>query len=137
MLDSLSKKYLKILLLLYILLLNHGIIIRVSGVQVPPPLPIKLIISYNQVLKELDLLINVSFFKKCLRVCFVLIKKKCNDCSKDFYEADGKMVILPDDNKLIWHFYCKKCLRAWRKRGLENKGFSEDEINKIILREYP
>ena len=62
MLDSLSKKYLKILLLLYILLLNHGIIIRVSGVQVPPPLPIKLIISYNQVLKELDLLINISFF---------------------------------------------------------------------------
>lgn len=47
------------------------------------------------------------------------------------------MVILPDENKLIWHFYCKKCLRAWRKRGLENKGYSEDEINKIILREYP
>ena len=39
MLDSLGKNYLKILLLLYILLLNHGIIIRVSGVQVPPPLP--------------------------------------------------------------------------------------------------
>ena len=108
-----------------------------SGVQVPPPLPIKLILTYNQVLKELSLVINVSFFKKCLRVCFVLIKKKCNDCSKDFYEADGKMVILPDENKLIWHFYCKKCLRAWRKRGLENKGYSEDEINKIILTEYP
>ncbi len=108
-----------------------------SGVQVPPPLPIKLILTYNQVLKELGLVINVSFFKKCLRVCFVLIKKKCNDCSKDFYETDGKMVILPDENKLIWHFYCKKCLRAWRRRGLENKGFSEDEINKIILREYP
>ena len=137
MLDSLGKNYLKILLLLYILHLNHGIIIRVSGVQVPPPLPIKLILTYNQVLKELGLVINVSFFKKCLRVCFVLIKKKCNDCSKDFYEADGKMVILPDENKLIWHFYCKKCLRAWRKRGLENKGYSEDEINKIILREYP
>ena len=137
MLDSLGKNYLKILLLLYILHLNHGIIIRVSGVQVPPPLPIKLILTYNQVLKELSLVINVSFFKKCLRVCFVLIKKKCNDCSKDFYEADGKMVILPDENKLIWHFYCKKCLRAWRKRGLENKGYSEDEINKIILREYP
>ena len=137
MLDSLGKNYLKILLLLYILHLNHGIIIRVSGVQVPPPLPIKLILTYNKVLKELGLVINVSFFKKCLRVCFVLIKKKCNDCSKDFYEADGKMVILPDENKLIWHFYCKKCLRAWRKRGLENKGYSEDEINKIILREYP
>ena len=115
----------------------NGIIIRVSGVQVPPPLPIKLILTYNQVLKELGLVINVSFFKKCLRECFVLIKKKCNDCSKDFFEADGKMVILPDENKLIWHFYCKKCLRAWRKRGLENKGYSEDEINKIILREYP
>ncbi len=62
MLDSLSKKYLKILLLLYILLLNHGIIIRVSGVQVPPPLPIKLILTYNQILKELDIVINVSFF---------------------------------------------------------------------------
>ena len=70
-------------------------------------------------------------------MCFVLIKKKCNDCSEDFYEADGKMVILPDEKKLIWHFYCKKCLRSWRKRGLENKGYSEDEINKIILREYP
>ena len=137
MLDSLGKNYLKILLLLYILHLNHGIIIRVSGVQVPPPLPIKLILIYNQVLKELGLVINVRFFKKCLRVCFVLIKKKCNDCSKDFYEADGKMVILPDEKKLIWHFYCKKCLRSWRKRGLENKGYSEDEINKIILREYP
>ena len=136
MLDSLGKNYLKILLLLYILHLNHGIIIRVSGVQVPPPLPIKLILTYNQVLKELNLVINISFFKKCLRVCFVL-KKKCYDCSKDFYETDGKMVILPDEKKLIWHFYCKKCLRAWRKRGLENKGYSEDEINKIILREYP
>ena len=47
------------------------------------------------------------------------------------------MTIIPDENKLIWHFYCKKCLRSWRKRGLENEGFSEDEINKIILREYP
>ena len=108
-----------------------------SGVQVPSPLPIKLILTYNQVLKELSLVINVSFLKKWLRVCFVLIKKKCNDCSKDFYEADGKMVILPDDNKLIWHFYCKKCLRSWRKRGLENKGYSKDEIINIILREYP
>ena len=47
------------------------------------------------------------------------------------------MTIIPDENKLIWHFYCKKCLRSWRKRGLENEGFSEDAINKIILREYP
>ena len=108
-----------------------------SGVQVPPPLPIKLILTYNQVFKEFDQVMNVSFFKKWLRVCFVLIKKKCNDCSKDFYEADGKMVILPGENKLIWHFYCKKFLRSWRKRGLENKGYSENEINKIILREYP
>ncbi len=108
-----------------------------SGVQVPPPLPIKLIITYNQVLKELELVINVSFFKKCLRVSFVLIKKKCNDCSEDFYEADGKMVILPDDNKVIWHLYCKKCLSSRRKRGLENKSYSQDEINNIILREYP
>ena len=108
-----------------------------SGVQVPPPLPIKLIISYNKVLKELDLLINVSFFKKCLRVCFVLIKKNAMIVQKIFMRLDGKMVILPDNNKVIWHFYCKNCLRSWRKRGLENKGYSEDEINNTILREYP
>ena len=51
---------------------------------------------------------------------------KCNDCSKYFEESQGKMTIIPDENKLIWHFYCKKCLRSWRKRGLENKGYSED-----------
>ena len=108
-----------------------------SGVQVPPPLPIKLIITYNQVLKELELVINVSFFKKYLRLCFVLIKKNAMFVQKIFYEADGKMVILPDDNKVIWHLYCKKCLSSRRKRGLENKSYSQDEINNIILREYP
>ena len=87
-----------------------------SGVQVPPTLPIKVIISYNQVLKELSLVINVSFLKKLLRGCFVLIKKKCNDCLKDFYEADGKMVILLDDNKLIWHFYCKKMFKVMEEK---------------------
>lgn len=47
------------------------------------------------------------------------------------------MTIFPDENKLIWHFYCKKCLRSWRKRGLQKKGFSDKEINEIVLREYP
>ena len=67
----------------------------------------------------------------------MLNKKKCNECSEYFREAQGKMTILPDENKLIWHFYCKKCLRSWRKRGLQTKGFSDKEINEIVLREYP
>ena len=67
----------------------------------------------------------------------MLDKKKCNECSEYFREAQGKMTILPDENKLIWHFYCKKCLRSWRKRGLQKKGFSDKEINEIVLREYP
>ena len=64
-------------------------------------------------------------------------KLKCNDCDEYFEEAQGKMMILPDENKLIWHFYCKNCLRSWRKRGLQNNGLSRIEINKIIKREYP
>ena len=64
-------------------------------------------------------------------------KKKCNECSDHFEESQGKMTILPDENKLIWHFYCKKCLRSWRKRGLKNTGYSDAEINKILLKEYP
>ena len=67
----------------------------------------------------------------------MLDKKKCNECSEYFREAQGKMTILPDENKLIWHFYCKKCLRSWRKRGLQKKGFSDKEINEIVLKEYP
>ena len=55
---------------------------------------------------------------------------------KIFYEFD-RNGNLPDDNIVIWHFYYKKCLRSWRKRGFENKGYSQDEINNIILREYP
>ena len=64
-------------------------------------------------------------------------KLKCNDCSEHFEEAQGKMMILPDEKKLIWHFYCKNCLRSWRKRGLQNNGLSNIEINEIIKREYP
>ena len=67
----------------------------------------------------------------------MLDKKKCNECSEYFRENQGKMTILPDENKLIWHFYCKKCLRCWRKRGLQKKGFSDKKINEIVLREYP
>tara|TARA_Y100001970_G_scaffold91438_1_gene115322 strand:+ start:642 stop:845 length:204 start_codon:yes stop_codon:yes gene_type:complete len=67
----------------------------------------------------------------------MLDKKKCNECYKYFRETQGKMTILPDENKLIWHFYCKKCLRSWRKRGLQKKGFSDKEINEIVLKEYP
>ena len=67
----------------------------------------------------------------------MLGKKKCNECSKYFIETQDKMTILPDENKLIWHFYCKNCLRTWRKRGLQKKGFSDKEINEIVLREYP
>ena len=67
----------------------------------------------------------------------MLDKNKCNECSKYFRETQGKMTIFPDENKLIWHFYCKKCLRSWRKRGLQKKGFSDKEINEIVLREYP
>ena len=67
----------------------------------------------------------------------MLDKNKCNECSKYFRETQGKMTILPDENKLIWHFYCKKCLRSWRKRGLQKEGFSDKEINEIVLREYP
>ena len=67
----------------------------------------------------------------------MLGKKKCNECSEYFRETQGKMTILPDENKLIWHFYCKNCLRTWRKRGLQKKGFSDKEINEIVLREYP
>ena len=67
----------------------------------------------------------------------MLDKKKCNECYKYFRETQGKMTILPDENKLIWHFYCKKCLRSWRKRGLQKKGFSDKEITEIVLKEYP
>ena len=64
-------------------------------------------------------------------------KKVCFDCDQKFSESQGKMLIIESDDKLVWNFYCLSCLKAWRKRGLENHGFSNKEIEYILKREYP
>ena len=64
-------------------------------------------------------------------------KKVCFDCNHKFSESKGKMLIIENDNKLVWNFYCLSCLEVWRKRGLRNHGYSDNEIEDLIKREYP
>ena len=64
-------------------------------------------------------------------------KKVCFDCNQKFSESKGRMLIIESDNKLEWNFYCLSCLEAWRKRGLKNHGYSDNEIEDLLKREYP
>jgi len=64
-------------------------------------------------------------------------KKICFDCNHKFSESKGKMLIIESNNKLVWNFYCLLCLEAWRKRGLRNHGYSDNEIEDILKKEYP
>ena len=64
-------------------------------------------------------------------------KKICFDCNHEFSESNGKMLIIESNNKLVWNFYCLLCLEAWRKRGLRNHGYSDNEIEDILKKEYP
>ena len=64
-------------------------------------------------------------------------KKVCFDCNHKFSESKGKMLIIESDNKLVWNFYCLSCLEAWRRRGLKNHGYSDNEIEDLLKREYP
>ena len=64
-------------------------------------------------------------------------KKICFDCNHKFSESKGKMLIIESNNKLVWNFYCLSCLEAWRKRGLQNHGYSDNEIKDLLKREYP
>ena len=64
-------------------------------------------------------------------------KKVCFDCNHKFSESKGKMLIIESDKKLVWNFYCLSCLEAWRKRGLQNHGYSDNEIKDLLKREYP
>ena len=64
-------------------------------------------------------------------------KKICFDCNHKFSESKGKMLIIENDNKLVWNFYCLSCLEEWRKRGLRNHGYSDNEIEDLLKREYP
>ena len=52
------------------------------------------------------------------------------------------MLIIESDDKLVWNFYCLLCLEAWRKRGLKNHGYSDNEIEEIkpnfdLLKQLP
>ena len=64
-------------------------------------------------------------------------KKICFDCNHKFSENKGKMLIIESNNKLVWNFYCLSCLEAWRKRGLRNHRYSDNEIEDILKKEYP
>ena len=64
-------------------------------------------------------------------------KKVCFDCNHKFSASKGKMLIIESDKKLVWNFYCLSCLEAWRKRGLQNHGYSDNEIKDLLKREYP
>ena len=60
-------------------------------------------------------------------------KKNCFDCNNHFEESEGKMLILNNGDKLIWHFYCFACLKNWSVRALKAKGLSE-EIQKTTYK---
>jgi len=61
-------------------------------------------------------------------------KKNCFDCDNHFEENEGKMLILNNGDKLIWHFYCFACLKNWSVRALKAKGLSDEEIQKTTYK---
>ena len=61
-------------------------------------------------------------------------KKYCFECNQHFDEYYGKMLILNNDDKITWHFYCFSCLKIWSVRALKANGLSEKEIKKTIFK---
>ena len=52
------------------------------------------------------------------------------ECQDAVEEDQGRWLILDEAKSegFDWKFMCMRCLRAWRKRGLERQGVSDEAV---------
>ena len=63
----------------------------------------------------------------------------CFECQNAVEEAQGRWLILDETKSegFDWKFMCVQCVRAWRKRGLEQEGISDEAVMVQLDKEYP
>ena len=63
----------------------------------------------------------------------------CFECQDAVEEDQGRWLILDEaeDDGFDWKFMCLGCVRAWRKRGLEGEGLSDEAVAVRLNKEYP
>ena len=61
------------------------------------------------------------------------------ECQGAVEEDQGRWLILDeaDGEGFDWKFMCILCVRAWRKRGLEREGVSDEAVMLQLDKEYP
>ena len=63
----------------------------------------------------------------------------CFECQDAVEEDQGRWLILDgaESEGFDWKFMCILCVRAWRKRGLEREGVSDEAVMLQLDKEYP
>ena len=63
----------------------------------------------------------------------------CFECQDAVEEDQGRWLILDETKSegFDWKFMCIRCVRAWRKRGLEREGVSDEAVMVQLDKEYP
>ena len=63
----------------------------------------------------------------------------CFECQGSVEENEGRWLILDEaeSEDFDWKFMCVQCVRAWRKRGLEREGVSDEAVLVQLDKEYP
>ena len=63
----------------------------------------------------------------------------CFECQDAVEEHQGRWLILEEAEceSFHWKFMCIRCVRAWRKRGLEREGVSDEAVMLQLDKEYP
>ena len=63
----------------------------------------------------------------------------CFECQDAVEEDQGRWLVLDEagNEGFDWKFMCILCARAWRKRGLEREGVSDEAVMVQLDKEYP
>ena len=63
----------------------------------------------------------------------------CFECQTTVVEGQGRWLIRDEveSEGFDWKFMCILCVRAWRKRGLEREGVSDEAVMLQLDKEYP
>ena len=63
----------------------------------------------------------------------------CFECQDAVEEDQGRWLILEgaESESFDWKFMCLRCVRAWRKRGLEREGVLDEAVMVQLDKEYP
>ena len=63
----------------------------------------------------------------------------CFECQGAVEDDQGRWLILDEAEceGFDWKFICVQCVRAWRKRGLEREGVSDEAVMVQLDKEYP